>query len=83
MTIPPAKSLAKEGYAFKLSHNAVVYPAVNDVINDTSKPFGKSWVKKTADKNVKFKITEFGSSKVELLAHIVDQSGKITAGLAF
>ena len=51
MTVTPAKRFAKEGYVFKLARNAVVYPAVNDVINDTSKPFGKSWVKKMADKN--------------------------------
>ena len=83
MTVTPAKRFAKEGYVFKLARNAVVYPAVNDVINDTSKPFGKSWVKKMADKNVKFKITEFGTSKVELLAHIVDQSGKNHGWVSF
>ena len=83
MTVTPAKRFAKEGYVFKLARNAVVYPAVNDVINDTSKPFGKSWVEKMADKNVKFKITEFGTSKVELLAHIVDQSGKNHGWVSF
>ena len=83
MTVTPAKRFAKEGYVFKLARNAVVYPAVNDVINDTSKPFGKSWVKKMVDKNVKFKITEFGTSKVELLAHIVDQSGKNHGWVSF
>ena len=83
MTVTPAKRFAKEGYVFKLARNAVVYPAVNDVIKDTSKPFGKSWVEKMADKNVKFKITEFGTSKVELLAHIVDQSGKNHGWVSF
>lgn len=32
ITITPAK----EGYVFKLSRNSVVYPTVNDAINDAS-----------------------------------------------
>ena len=46
MTITPAKSLSKDGYVFKLSRNAVVYPAVNDASNS----FSKSWSKKMAEK---------------------------------
>ena len=76
MTVTPAKRFSKEGYVFKLARNAIVYPTVNDVINDTSKLIGRSWVKQMADKNIKFKIIEFGTSRVELVAHIVDQSGK-------
>lgn len=83
MTITPAKRLSKGGYVFKLSRDAVVYPAVNDAIYSASKSFSKSWVKKMADKNVKFKIAEFGTSKVELLAHIVDQSGKNQGWVSF
>ena len=76
MTVTSAKRFSKEGYVFKLARNAIVYPTVNDVINDTSKLIGRIWVKKMADKNIKFKITEFVTSRVELVAHIVDQSGK-------
>ena len=83
MTVTPAKRFSKEGYVFKLARNATVYHEVNDVINDTSKPFDKSWVKKMADKNIKFKITEFGTGRVELVAHIVDQSGKNQGWVTF
>ena len=56
MTVTPAKRFAKEGYVFKLARNAVVYPAVNDVINNTSKLIGRSWVKKMADKIIKLRL---------------------------
>ena len=38
---------------------------------------------KNGRKNVKFKIIEFGTSNVELLAHIVDQSGKNHSWVSF
>ena len=83
MTVTPAKRFSKEGYVFKLARNATVYHEVNDFISHTSKPFGKSWVKKMADKNIKFKITEFGTGRVELVAHIVDQSGRNQGWVTF
>ena len=53
MTVTPAKRFSK---VFKLARNAIVYPTVNDVINNTSKLIGRSWVKKMADKIIKLRL---------------------------
>ena len=56
MTVTSAKRFSKEGYVFKLARNAIVYLTVNDVINDTSKLIGRSWVNKMADKIIKLRL---------------------------
>lgn len=53
MTVTSAKRFSK---VFKLVRNTIVYPTVNDVINDTSKLIGRSWVKKMADKIIKLRL---------------------------
>ena len=53
MTVTSAKRFSK---VFKLVRNTIVYPTVNDVIDDTSKLIGRSWVKKMADKIIKLRL---------------------------
>ncbi|KJY56280.1 hypothetical protein [Lactobacillus melliventris] len=53
MTVTSAKRFSK---VFKLVRNTIVYPTVNDVINDTSKLIGRSSVKKMADKIIKLRL---------------------------
>lgn len=53
MTVTSAKRFSK---VFKLVRNTIVYPTVNDVIDDTSKLIGRSWVNKMADKIIKLRL---------------------------
>lgn len=71
MQIIPADQLEKEGYVFRLTKTANLFPKFSD-----NNPYDKKVVKKIIDKNISFKVTEFGTAKTTLMAHIVDKSGK-------
>ncbi|WLS85051.1 hypothetical protein [Lactobacillus apis] len=76
ITYVPAGRLAKDGYVFVLSPKAIVYPECPNSSKYDVQPYNKDWVEKMAEKKTKFKITEFGLGKVEIMGHLVDQSGK-------
>lgn len=73
MQTEPAKRLKKAGYVFQLTKTATLFPKFTE---NMDKPYDKKFVKKLIDKKVLFKVTEFGTARTCLLAHIVDKSGK-------
>lgn len=73
LQIIPAKRLAKAGYIFRLTKDAALFP---NFTASQGEQYSKKVVKKLIDKKVRFKVTEYGTAKAALVAHIIDKSGK-------
>lgn len=73
LQIIPAKRLAKAGYIFRLTNDAVLFP---NFTSPQGEPYSKKVVKKLIAQKVRFKVTEYGTAKTAIAAHIVDKSGK-------